>query len=121
MELAHRISQVASKTEGLEQYSLHKFAESLEIISRILSDNSGQDPSEVISSLYAGHSSGKSSEGVDVEGEGTLNAEQANIFDSFSTKQNAFRLAIDAAITVLRVDQIIMSKQAGGPKPRGAQ
>lgn len=30
----------------------------------------------------------------------------------------ALRLAADAATTVLKVDQIIMAKVAGGPKPR---
>jgi hypothetical protein len=30
------------------------------------------------------------------------------------TKESAFRLAIDAALTVLKVDQIIMSKPARG-------
>jgi T-complex protein 1 subunit theta len=34
---------------------------------------------------------------------------------------NALRLAVDAALTVLKVDQIIMSKPAGGPKPKGPQ
>lgn len=29
----------------------------------------------------------------------------------------AIKLATDAVVTVLRVDQIIMAKQAGGPKP----
>jgi T-complex protein 1 subunit theta len=38
------------------------------------------------------------------------------IFDLYATKVNALRLAVDAAITVLRVDQIVMSKPAGGPK-----
>jgi len=33
------------------------------------------------------------------------------------TKESGIRLSVDAALTVLRVDQIIMSKQAGGPKP----
>ena len=33
----------------------------------------------------------------------------------------AFRLAIDAALTVLRVDQIIMSKPAGGGKMKDAR
>ena len=28
------------------------------------------------------------------------------------------KLAVDAATTVLRIDQIIMAKVAGGPKPR---
>jgi hypothetical protein len=31
----------------------------------------------------------------------------------------AIKLATDAVATVLKVDQIIMAKQAGGPKPRG--
>ena len=30
----------------------------------------------------------------------------------------ALRLATEAISTILRVDQIIMAKQAGGPKPR---
>jgi len=28
-------------------------------------------------------------------------------------------LATDAVVTVLKVDQIIVARQAGGPKPRG--
>ena len=49
-----------------------------------------------------------------------LDAVQAEIFDVYATKLNALRLAVDAALTVLRVDQIVMSKPAGGPKPKSA-
>ena len=52
---------------------------------------------------------------------GVVDAAAAGIYDSFSTKFSALGLAADAALTVLRVDQIIMSKQAGGPKPRDPQ
>jgi T-complex protein 1 subunit theta len=52
---------------------------------------------------------------------GTCDAAAKNILDAFTTKVSAFNLACDAALTVLRVDQIIMSKQAGGPKPRDPQ
>jgi T-complex protein 1 subunit theta len=34
-------------------------------------------------------------------------------------KRSALKLAIEAATTVLKVDQIIMSKRAGGPKMPG--
>ncbi|RYY89057.1 hypothetical protein EON63_01400 [archaeon] len=34
------------------------------------------------------------------------------------TIHHPIRLAVDAAVTVLKVDQIVMSKPAGGPKPR---
>jgi T-complex protein 1 subunit theta len=38
------------------------------------------------------------------------------ILDSLAAKSWAIRQATDAAVSVLRVDSIIMSKQAGGPK-----
>ena len=42
---------------------------------------------------------------------------EANILDSYLVKHWGLRLATNAAVTVLRVDQIIMAKRAGGPKP----
>lgn len=41
-----------------------------------------------------------------------------SVVDHYKTKECALKLAADAAITVLRVDQIIMSRPAGGPKAR---
>jgi T-complex protein 1 subunit theta len=50
------------------------------------------------------------------EVKGVFNAKQAGIYDILSTKESALRLATHAALTILSVDQIIMSKPAGGPK-----
>ena len=60
--------------------------------------------------------------GVDVENDdktGTLDAQEAGILDLLVSKQWAIRLATEAARTVLSVDQIIVARQAGGPKPPG--
>ena len=38
------------------------------------------------------------------------------IYDLLNTKMTALRQAVDAAVTILKVDQIIMSKPSGGPK-----
>ena len=51
--------------------------------------------------------------GIDVVNGGTADC---GIMDLLHTKKEAIKLATDAAVTVLRVDQIIMSKPAGGPK-----
>ena len=40
------------------------------------------------------------------------------VYDLYAAKWWALKLATDAAVTVLRIDQIIMAKMAGGPKPR---
>ena len=60
--------------------------------------------------------------GVDIENEsgtGTLDAQEEGILDLLVSKQWAIRLATEAARTVLSVDQIIVARQAGGPKPPG--
>ena len=50
------------------------------------------------------------------ETDGTLLTTERQIYDSLAAKSWAIRLATEAAISVLSVDSIIMSKPAGGPK-----
>ena len=52
------------------------------------------------------------------DGPGVKDAGAANITDTFAGKFWGITFAANAAITVLRVDQIIMAKPAGGPKGR---
>ncbi|KAL1987517.1 hypothetical protein VTN96DRAFT_3444 [Rasamsonia emersonii] len=50
---------------------------------------------------------------------GTIDALEEGILDLMASKSWAIRLATEAARTVLSVDQIIVARQAGGPKPPG--
>jgi T-complex protein 1 subunit theta len=50
---------------------------------------------------------------------GTVDALEEGILDLMVSKSWAIRLASEAARTVLSVDQIIVARQAGGPKPPG--
>ena len=43
----------------------------------------------------------------------------AGIYDSYYAKMSAFTLVSNTCMDVLRVDQIIMSRPAGGPKMKG--
>ena len=101
----------------LRSRSTTQFGEAFEVVPRTLADNSGQDATLVMASLYEQHLDGKAPNvGVDIGGAGTCDAAAAGITDVLSTKESAVRLAVDAALTVLRVDQIIMSKKAGAGK-----
>jgi len=119
IELARRLQQVADSTPGLIQYAIKKFGESFEVVPRTLAENVGFKSTDVLSNLYASHQKGNTGDGVDVEGTDVQikNAVEAGIIDLLSTKLSAIKLATDAAVTILRVDQIIMAKPAGGPKP----
>jgi len=121
LELARRVEVYGSGLRGLAQHAVKRFATALEVIPRTLAENAlgGTEGNEVVSRLWARHQEkGGEAIGVDVEGEngGTLTATDSGILDSLAAKSWAIRLATEAAVSVLSVDSIIMSKPAGGPK-----
>ncbi|KAJ3414711.1 T-complex protein 1 subunit theta [Chytridiales sp. JEL 0842] len=120
IELARQLQAFGERTPGLNQYAIKKFAESLEVIPRTLAENAGMDSTEVLSKLYAAHQTDSKGVtfGVNIESDdsGVFDAKEHGLFDVLSVKQMAIKLATHAALTVLSVDQIIMSKPAGGPK-----
>ncbi|XP_011855200.1 PREDICTED: T-complex protein 1 subunit theta [Mandrillus leucophaeus] len=119
IELAKQITSYGETCPGLEQYAIKKFAEAFEAIPRALAENSGVKANEVISKLYAVHQEGNKNVGLDIEAEvpAVKDMLEAGILDTYLGKYWAIKLATNAAVTVLRVDQIIMAKPAGGPKP----
>ncbi|KAB1283536.1 T-complex protein 1 subunit theta [Camelus dromedarius] len=119
IELAKQITSYGETCPGLEQYAIKKFAEAFEAIPRALAENSGVKANEVISKLYAVHQEGNKNVGLDIEAEvpAVKDMLEAGVLDTYLGKYWAIKLATNAAVTVLRVDQIIMAKPAGGPKP----
>ncbi|XP_026190560.1 T-complex protein 1 subunit theta [Cyclospora cayetanensis] len=135
MEIARKLQAVAEKLPGVDQYAVLKAAEAFEAIPRLLSESAGLNATEVLAALHAAHATGRVFEGVNMDAfvapvagnratsgnskvNMTLDAKAAGIYDHMQTKAWATRLAFDAAITTLRVDQIIMARPAGGPAPR---
>jgi len=120
MDLAKSLTSHAETCPGLEQYAITKFAEALEVVPRALAENSGVKATEVVSQLYVAHQQGQKTVGFDIEKEaaGVTDMVEKKIFDLYVTKYWALKFATMAANTVLKVDQIIMAKQAGGPKPK---
>jgi T-complex protein 1 subunit theta len=130
MQLIERVGAFGERTPGLMQYSIRKYAEAFEVIPRTLAESAGLDATEVLSRLYSGHFTREGKEqdkywwctGVDIEnqeGTGVMDAEEEGILDLLVTKSWAIKLATEVARTILSVDQIIVAKQAGGPKPPG--
>ncbi|KAF1917224.1 chaperonin Cpn60/TCP-1 family [Ampelomyces quisqualis] len=128
MQLIERVKAIADRTSGLAQYSIRKYAEAFEVIPRTLAESAGLDATEVLARLYVSHAAQKGRKddewttGVDIENDdntGTLDAKEEGILDLWVSKSWAIKLATEAARTVLSVDQIIVARQAGGPKMPG--
>lgn len=124
MALSRALSRFADLTPGVSQYAIRAFAETFEIVPRILAMNAGFDSYECIARISAAQEANGPCHGLNInDANGTVDAKAVGIVDSLAAKSSAVHLAVDAALTILRVDQIIMAKPAGGPKPRapGAQ
>ncbi|WYZ40696.1 hypothetical protein EsH8_IV_001037 [Colletotrichum jinshuiense] len=123
IQLVERLNALGEKTPGLSQYAIRKFGEAFEVVPRTIAESAGLDATEVLSRLYmAHHKKDDWATGVDIEnddGSGTLDAREEGILDLLVSKSWAIKLATEAARTVLSVDQIIVARQAGGPKPPG--
>ncbi|KAK1981645.1 T-complex protein 1 [Colletotrichum cereale] len=123
IQLVERLNALGEKTPGLSQYAIRKYGEAFEVIPRTIAESAGLDATEVLSRLYmAHHKKDDWATGVDIEnddGSGTLDAREEGILDLLVSKSWAIKLATEAARTVLSVDQIIVARRAGGPKPPG--
>ena len=121
----------ADQVPGLAQYALTAFAKALQIVPRVLAENAGYKAATTVANLQAAHAGHLASgdatvceAGIDIDKEdaasasysGVTSMKDKGVVDVLSTKISALRLAVDAAVTILKIDQIIMSKPAGGPK-----
>jgi T-complex protein 1 subunit theta len=103
IHIASHVSAYAKTQPGLDQYAVEKFGQAFEVIPRTLAENAGLKAEEIIAKLYAETS--KSSEyGLDVSDGQVKNVREAYILDSIEVKTWAIKLAIDAVLTILRVD-----------------
>lgn len=126
IELAARVAEYGAVTPGLSQHAITRWAEAMEVVPRTLAENAGLSAEDVVSALYAAHAAGEVDSGVDIEAEqppavrrvAEPESGRLPVLDAYAAKDWAIKLATEAAIAVLRVDSIIVAKQAGLAPPK---
>mmetsp|Transcript_20928 Transcript_20928/g.18263 ORF Transcript_20928/g.18263 Transcript_20928/m.18263 type:complete len:549 (+) Transcript_20928:44-1690(+) len=113
-----------------EQIAVHQFAEALTIIPRTLSVNAAQDASELLSKLRVAHNTSQTNPdskyanlkycGLDLINGKVRNNLQAGVLEPSSIKLKSIKFACEAAITILRIDDMIKlnPKQEDMPRRR---
>jgi T-complex protein 1 subunit theta len=106
MNCAVKLGHFADQHPGLEQYAIRTFAKSLECVARTLAENAGWDALQVVADLRAAQVTDKTDMGVDiVKAPGVTGMKDADIYDLMVVKRSALKLAIEAALTVLKVNR----------------
>ena len=113
VETARKVREYARKLPGKEQLAALKFADALEYIPTILALTAGLDPVDAIAELRRRHDNGELTAGVDVHGGKIADMAALNVWDPLIVKKQVIKSAVEAAIMILRIDDIIA---AGAPK-----
>ncbi len=114
-ELSLRLREYAASVGGRSQLAIESFASAMEIIPRVLAENSGFDPINTLVDLRAAHESGKKNHGLDVLTGKPADMLKAGVVEPLRVKTQAISSAAEAAVMILRIDDVITSSKAGGP------
>ncbi|MGZ4942802.1 MAG: thermosome subunit beta [Halobacteriota archaeon] len=106
IELAMKLRDYATTFGGREQLSIRAFANAMEIIPKTLIENAGGDPLDKIVELRSAHEKGGTSAGISANGDVT-DMLSLDVVDPVRVKLNAIESATEAAIMILRIDDVI--------------
>ena len=123
IEIAMKLREYSQSVGGREQLAIEKFAEAIEIIPRTLSENAGLDSIGILISLKKEHADGKKNAGVDVVKGKPIDMLDLGVIEPIRVGKQAIDSATDAAVMILRIDDVIATKasSAGAPKPPGGK
>jgi thermosome len=118
IRVAEKIRQYASTLSGREQLAISAFADSVESIPIALAENAGFDPVNALMALRSKHQQGLSNYGLNIDTGDPSDMLAQGVVEPLKVKTQAIKSATEAATMVLRVDDVIASKNEGlKPKP----
>merc|ERR1719493_384503 len=117
MEVAHLLTQKAKTLKGVIQWPYKAVASGLEVIPRTLAQNCGANTIRTLTALRAKHAQeGEKNVNWGINGETGELADMAGlgIWEPLAVKLQVYKTAIETAILLLRIDDIV-----SGSKKRG--
>jgi thermosome len=122
LEVARGLRSYAKTIGGREQLAIEAFADAVESIPRALAENAGLDPIDVLVDLRARHAKKDgASFGIDVTDGRVKGMINLGVIEPLRVKQQAVDSASEAAVMILRIDDVIAASKldkgdgAGGP------
>lgn len=114
MEIAKLLEEKAKSVTGVHQWPFRALARSFEVIPRTLIQNCGANVIRTLTALRAKHTAdGNATWGVDGDTGEIVDMNKLGIWEPLSVKQQTYKTAVETAILLLRIDDIVSgSKKA---------
>ena len=125
IELSIRLDEYAKQVGGKEALAIEAFAEALKIIPKTLAENAGLDPVDIMVKVISEHKNKGLGIGIDVFEGKPADMLEKGIIAPLRVPKQAIKSASEAAIMILRIDDVIAAKPTkseggqGGGMPGG--
>jgi thermosome len=118
VELALKLRAYAATVGGREQLAIESFADAMEVIPKTLAENAGLDQIDSLVALRSAHEKGMKTAGLDMDTGKPVDMLKLGVVEPLRVKTQAIQSAAEAAVMILRIDDVIASK-SGGPGGAG--
>ncbi|XP_017879695.1 T-complex protein 1 subunit gamma [Ceratina calcarata] len=107
MAVSRLLAEKAGRLAGVEQWPYKAVAQALEIIPRTLAQNCGANTIRTLTALRAKHATEGMTWGIDGETGQLVDMKDRGIWEPLSVKLQTYKTAIETAILLLRIDDIV--------------
>ncbi len=118
VELAMRLRKETA-VQGREQLAIEEFASAIEAIPKILAENAGLDPIDILTEMKLRHSKGDINAGLNLFTGKIDNNLAKGIIEPLKIKTQAIKSASEVAMMLLRIDDVIASGKPSSQMQRG--
>jgi T-complex protein 1 subunit theta len=105
--LGNALKEYAKTITGLDQYAVSKFGEAFEVVPRTLIENAGLNVNELMPTLSKGNLD-NCRNGLNMQTGEVMDSIDNGVLDHLETKKWAIKFAVDAVLTLLSIDQVII-------------
>jgi len=120
MEIALTLRDFGPSVGGREQIAIEAFADAMEVIPRTLAENAGLDPIDILIELRKEHKKGNKHAGINVFTGKVTDMKKENVIEPIRVGSQAISSATDAAVMILRIDDVIAARAGEGGGKGGA-
>ncbi|MDG6249391.1 thermosome subunit alpha, partial [Methanocalculus sp.] len=114
IELSRRLRKVGSDVGGRAQLAIEAYADAFLTVPRTLAENAGLDQIEMLALLRTAHEQEGRTNGIDLDTATPIDMKEAGVIEPLRVKMQAISSATEAAMMILRIDEIIAASGAGG-------
>jgi thermosome len=112
--LSLALRDFADSVGGREQLAIEAFADAVEVIPRTLAENAGLDSIDSLVELRSKHDAGDADAGLDAYTGDVINMSDEGVVEPLRVKTQAIESATEAAVMLLRIDDVIAAGDLSG-------